>query len=78
MKKLVLIVLCVVMLVMLCACNNKDNTYKQEQDSMFTVLEKGFNYVVFQQKDTGVVYIRGSSSSITVLVNPDGTPYTGR
>lgn len=39
-------------------------------------MDVGGDYSVYQHKETGVYYIIGDEGAC-VMVNPDGTPYTG-
>lgn len=49
---------------------------KQEKGSL-TEVGGGFNYIIYKHEETGVYYLKGGSASFTVMVNADGTPYTG-
>lgn len=44
---------------------------------MFIVVESGFDYTIYQHKDTGVYYLQFEHRGLTVMLNADGTPYTG-
>ena len=44
---------------------------------MFIVVESGVDYTIYQHKDTGVYYLQFEKRGFTVMLNADGTPYTG-
>ena len=77
MKRILCLFLCVIFAVTLCSCGNGGVSTEQEDAGSLIVLEKGFDYVIFQHKDTGVCYIRVANIGVLPLFNADGTFYTG-
>lgn len=69
MKRLIVTLLTVLMVFAFCGC-------KQKSD-MFIVVERGLDYTIYQHKDTGVYYLQIENRGLTVMLNADGTPYTG-
>ena len=70
MKKITVALLTVLLVFAFCGCKQKSE--------MFIVVESGLDYTIYQHKDTGVYYLQfGSSAGLTVMLNADGTPYTG-
>ena len=76
MKKILIIAVCFFIMVLLAGCEYGNKSEKQ--DSMFRIIESGFNYCVIQHIDTGVMYVRAGYGSYIPMVNADGTPYTGK
>lgn len=69
MKKIIVALLTFLIAFAFCGC-------KQKSD-MFIVVESGVDYTIYQHKDTGVYYLQFDKRGITVMLNADGTPYTG-
>lgn len=84
MKKLISILLCVVMVMGLCGCSVLETHVEAFADeASFSVVEEGHNYAICKHNETGVYYIIYDPSGsyrggMSVMLNPDGTPYTGR
>lgn len=51
-------------------------SFREDADYPFEVVEKRFHYKILRHKETGVYYFVGYNS-MTVMLNPDGTAYTG-
>lgn len=83
MKKLISIILCLLMVVGLCGCRLYRRSYDAFADeAQFTMVERGSNYAICKHEETGVYYIIYSdvwtyNNGISVMLNPDGTAYTG-
>lgn len=80
MKKLICIALCVVMVMGLCGCDRGYDDFAKE--SPFSLVDRGKNYAICKHDETGVYYIiyepeLSYGAGISVMLNPDGTPYTG-
>ena len=74
MKKRILF--CILLCVILAGCSYEESTTKQE--SAFIIVEEELSFDVVYHKDTKVMYAVSHSSynmgSLTLLVNPDGSP----
>lgn len=71
--------MCFVLL--LCGCENT-NTKKcyEEAPHVMTVVDETSGYTIYKHDETGVWYFcrnAGYGKSVCVMVNPDGSPYTG-
>ena len=80
MKKAISIILCAVMVISLCGCEKKttDSELWIGHNTLFDSVEKGGGYRIVRHKETGVCYLvwyNGYQGGITVMLNPDGTPY---
>ena len=42
-----------------------------------TYTDCGINYYVYKHEQTGVYYLFSNNGGFCVMLNPDGTPYTG-
>lgn len=71
-----------IMLVVLCCFHGcgaeAENETKEEQISMFVVVEEANSWAVLYHRETKVMYVmsRGgyNTGNFTVLLNPDGSP----
>ena len=82
MKKIMAILLVVIMAVALASCKHISNSLYEDENAKFELIEKSFDYKILRHKETGVYYLlyeyKGSyRNGITVMLNADGTPYTG-
>lgn len=75
-KRLICIALCVVMALLLIGCNKTKNETK-ESDGRMSLIFGGAYARVYRDNNTGVQYLSVYESGTCVLVNADGTPYTG-
>ena len=50
---------------------------REPVDYPFETVEKGYRYKILRHKETGVYYIVGDYNAMSVMLNPDGTAYTG-
>ena len=79
MKRFLLVIAIIVMLLALCGCGyNKPGKVKtQENDGRMTLVYNDGYCVIYRDNETGVHYFSRSYSGSCVMVNADGTPYTG-
>ena len=64
----------------LSGCNTTKSTDDRNVPSEMTIIDKTDDYVIYKHDKTGVCYfcvIGRYSKSVCVMLNPDGTPYTG-
>ena len=71
-------------LMLVCGCADLEVDANSEMvQENFTLIQRTWGYKIYQHDATGVCYLlwdggRGESGpSITVMLNADGTPYTG-
>lgn len=72
-KKLIAVILTVTLLI--AGCENVN--VSAGQDNTMVLVESGRNYLIYADKDAGVMYLymaSGSGGGITVMPNADGTP----
>ena len=71
-KKLIAAILTVTLLIAGCESVNVD----AEHDRMMEKVEDEWGYAIYVDKDTNVMYIKGSGDggTFTVMLNADGTP----
>ena len=80
---LVALMLLLAILVLICTgCGTTKKAYDDSDDApnMMTVVDSTNGYTIYQHDETGVHYFcrdAGYGKSVCVMVNPDGTPYTG-
>ena len=79
MKKVICLILCAVMLLALCGCgyNKAGRDERQENNGRMTVVYNDGFCVIYRDNETGVQYFSRSYAGSCVMVNADGTPYTG-
>lgn len=79
MKKVICLMLCAVMLLALCGCgyNKAGRDERQGNDERLTVIYNDGYCVIYRDNETGVQYFTRPNAGSCVLVNADGTPYTG-
>lgn len=78
MKKALLIVLALVLALACCGCSyNKVVLDNKNSDGRITVLYIDCYVTLYRDEATGVQYISSPYGGICVVVNQDGTPYTG-
>jgi protein involved in sex pheromone biosynthesis len=72
-KKLITAIIAVVLLI--AGCGDKVNV-SAGQDRMMEKVEDEWGYAIYVDKDTNVMYIKGSGDggTFTVMLNADGTP----
>ena len=76
MKKVVLLIVALMILCVRCAVPS-DVEYTEDNEQTMVAVEKGFNYLICKHRATGVYYF-AFGDDVCVMVNADGTPYTGR
>lgn len=80
MKKLIAILLTMLIILALGGCNNTKSVDDRNSPSEMTVIDKTAGYVIYKHDKTGVCYfcvIGSDGRSACVMLNADGTPYTG-
>ncbi|MBQ2174028.1 MAG: hypothetical protein II453_02790 [Alphaproteobacteria bacterium] len=85
MKKIIVALLTVLLVFAFCGCENTsecENTSRNETSLNNVHMTKCYDnstIVVYRHDETGVYYLGGASfrSGWCVMVNADGTPYTG-
>lgn len=83
MKKTVLLIAALMMLCVGCAAPSHIEVEEvvAAENSAMTIVEGCYDYMIYKHRDTGVHYIvwNGySEMAACMMVNADGTPYTGR
>ena len=78
--KAIIPVACIVLL--LCGCEATKKNYDDDDAAphTMTVVDETIGYTIYEHDETGVWYFcrdGGYGRSVVVMVNPDGTPYTG-
>lgn len=61
-------------------CNPTKSTDDRNAPSEMTIIDKTDNYKIYKHDKTGVCYFcitNKGKASVCVMLNPDGTPYTG-
>lgn len=48
-----------------------------QNEVTLTYTDYGINYYVYKHEQTGVYYLFSKNGGFCVMLNPDGTPYTG-
>lgn len=76
MKKTVLLIAALMMLLVGCAAPS-DVEYTEDNEQTMVAVERGLNYLICKHRATGVYYF-AFGDDVCVMVNADGTPYTGR
>ena len=64
----------------LSGCNTTKSTDDRNALSEMTIIDKTDGYVIYKHDKTGVCYFcitNNGNVSVCVMLNPDGTPYTG-
>ena len=80
MKKLIAILLTMLIVLALGGCNTTKSVDDRNAPSEMTVIDKTSGYVIYKHDKTGVCYfcvIGSDGRSACVMLNADGTPYTG-
>lgn len=75
MKKKILAAILVTTL-LIAGCSDMANV-SAGQDNTMVLVESGSNYLIYADKDTGVMYLymgSGYGGGLTVMLNTDGTP----
>lgn len=80
---LVALLVMAVILVLICTgCGGTKKDYDDEDDApkLMTIVDETIGYTIYKHDETGVYYFcrdGGYGRAVCVMVNPDGTPYTG-
>ena len=85
MKKFIKIsaILCALCIVLtMTGCGSTKKAYADEDDApkTMTIVDSTNGYTIYRHDETGVHYFcrdAGYGKSVCVMLNPDGTPYTG-
>lgn len=78
-KAIICLVLCAALSFVMCGCSfieSSDDTAKND-DRMTVVYSDGW-HIIYRDNETGVQYLEYCHGGTCVMVNPDGTPYTGK
>ena len=72
-KKLITAIITAALLI--AGCSDTANV-SEEQDRMMEKVEDEWGYAIYVDKDTNVMYIKGSGDGVTftAMLNADGTP----
>lgn len=73
MKKLLLMLLVLIFPFCFIGCSQQQSEPTYQYQYIMECIESTGNYSIYYDKNTKVMYIKGSSG-YTVMVNPDGTP----
>ena len=73
-KRFICIVLCVVMICILIGCTEASAAMRREN---MTLVDKSTPFRIYRHDSTGVYYLVCNYGGISIMVNADGTPYTG-
>ena len=79
MKKVICLMICAAILLALCGCgyNKAGRAERQGNDGRMTVVYYDGFCVIYRDNETGVQYLSRSNAASCVMVNADGSPYTG-
>ena len=66
----------------MCGCNKTKKDYEENgAPHVMSVVDETYDYTVYRHDETGVWYLSVEGSyggrAICIMVNPDGSPYTG-
>lgn len=75
-KRLICIVLCVVITFVLIGCDESPAPAEMRVEQM-TLMDSPHPFRVYRHDSTGVYYLICNYGGTTIMVNADGTPYTG-
>ena len=73
-NKIIAIILTVVFVFGVTGCAKSENDHVADKPKIINVVESGYDYAVFVDAKTGVMYVEVADSGVCVMVNPDGTP----
>ena len=73
-KRFICIALCVVMICMLIGCTEASAAQRREN---MTLVDVSAHFRIYRHDSTGVYYLTYNYGGTTIMVNADGTPYTG-
>ena len=78
-QKAKIVLPCLVIPLVMCGCWNKTGNEQSLNDNRISKLFGNGLVAIYRDNETGVQYITGAGSDggICVMVNADGTPYTG-
>ena len=83
MKKLIALILLIALVLTCTGCYAPTETEYDtvdESPKMMTVVDCTAGYTIYRHNETGVHYFSrdgGYGKAVCVMINPDGTPYTG-
>lgn len=82
MKKVFVMMLCLVVLIAMCSGCGTKKAYGNNDGAphVLTVVDETMEYTIYRHDETGVWYLcrdGGYGRSICVMVNKDGTPFVG-
>ena len=78
MKKLVLIVCCLIIALTTSACGyNKTTRDNAQNDNLMSLIYADGYCCIYRDNRTGVQYVRTGQGGVCVMLGEDGLPYTG-
>lgn len=78
MKKIKIILLAVLVLVTVVVCFGGCTKRADEPTKEMTLIDyRNGDYKIYKHDKTGVYYFAYDGNGVCVMLNPDGTPYTG-
>lgn len=80
MKKILSVFMALMMVLVMTGCTKKAYETQTDAPKMMTVVDDTAGYTIYKHDYTGVHYFcrdAGYGKSVCVMVNADGTPYTG-
>lgn len=76
-QKAKIVLACLAIPLVMCGCFNKTGNEQEENDNRMTLIYNSGFAVIYRDNETGVQYFSRADSGTCVMVNADGTPYTG-
>lgn len=73
-NKIIAIMLAVAFVLVVTGCGKSKNDFTTDKPKIINVVESGYDYAVFVDAKTGVMYVEVADGGVCVMVNPDGTP----
>ena len=79
MKKALCFILCIAIVLVLCGCasHNKSRVENDENDNRMSLIYADGFCSIYRDNATGVQYFGKGNGGTCVMVNADGSPYTG-
>ena len=78
MKKAICLIICIAIALTLCGCRyNKTENDREGNDNRMTIIYNDGFVLIHRDNKTGVQYFSRPGAGTCVMLNADGTPYTG-